>query len=105
LVPFEDGPAKAVMASGEPVYWSTLDQRNRDYSEYGAFPSSCQSWAVLPLIVHGTTVGVLSVGWADPRRVRREDSALLHVIAHQCAIAVDRARLEEVERSERETSS
>ena len=102
-VPFEDGPAKAVLASGEPVYWSTLGQRNRDYPEYAGFPSSCQSWAILPLTAHGMTFGVLSVGWADPRRFGREDSALLHVIAHQCAIAVDRARLEEVERSERET--
>jgi GAF domain-containing protein len=102
-VPFEDGPAKAVLASGEPVYWSTLDQRNRDYPDYAGFPSSCPSWAILPLTAHGMTFGVLSVGWADRRRFGREDSALLRVIAHQYAIAVDRARLEEVERSERET--
>jgi GAF domain-containing protein len=103
LVPFDDGPAKAVLASGEPIYWSTLAERDRDYPHYAGFPSSCQSWAILPLTVHGLTFGVLSVGWADPRRFGKEDSALLLVIAHQCAIAVDRARLEEVERSERET--
>ena len=103
FVPFDDGPAKAVLASGEPVYWSTLAERDRDYPNYAGFPSSCPSWAILPLTVHGTTFGVLSVGWADPRRFGKEDSALLLVIAHQCAIAVDRARLEAVERSERET--
>ncbi len=102
-VPFEGGPAQAVLSSGEAVYWSTLGQRNRDYPDYADFSSLCQSWAILPLTAHGTTFGVLSVGWADPRRFGRDDSALLHVIAHQCAIAVDRARLEEVERSERET--
>ena len=102
-VPLEGGPAQAVLTSGEAVYWSTLGQRNRDYPEYAGFSSSCQSWAILPLTAHGMTFGVLSVGWADPRRFGHEDSALLHVIAHQCAIAVDRARLEEVERSERET--
>ena len=103
FVSFDDGPAKAVLASGEPVYWSTLAERNRDYPNYAGFPSSCQSWAILPLTVHGMTFGVLSIGWAEPRRFGKEDVALLLVIAHQCAIAVDRARLEEVERSERET--
>ncbi len=103
FVPIDDAPAKAVLASGEPIYWSTLAERDHDYPHYSGFPSSCQSWAILPLTVHGMTFGVLSVGWADSRRFGKEDSALLLVIAHQCAIAVDRARLEAVERSERET--
>jgi GAF domain-containing protein len=102
-VALEDGPAKTVLSSGEPIYWSTLVQRDREYPGYARFPSSCQSWAILPLTVHHSTFGVLSVGWSEPRRFSGEDSALLLVIAHQCAIAVDRARLEEVERAERET--
>jgi GAF domain-containing protein len=102
-VPLDDGPAKAVLSSGEPVYWSTLAQRDREYPGYAGYPSRCQSWAILPLTVHHTTFGVLSVGWAEPRRFRGDDLALLTVIAHQCAIAVDRARLEELERAERET--
>ncbi|HXW81590.1 MAG TPA: GAF domain-containing protein, partial [Acidimicrobiales bacterium] len=102
-VPLDDGPAKAVLCGGEPIYWSTLAQRDRQYPGYADFPSFCQSWAILPLTVHRSTFGVLSVGWSEPRRFSSEDSALLLVIAHQCAIAVDRARLEEVERAERET--
>ena len=102
-VPLDDGPAKAVLSGGEPVYWSTLAQRDREYPGYAGFPSACQAWAILPLTVHGLTFGVLSVGWAEPRRFTNEDSASLLVIAHQCAVAVDRARLEELERAERET--
>ena len=102
-LPLDDGPAKKVIASGEPIYWSTLAQRDREYPGYADFPSACQSWAILPLTVHRVTFGVLSVGWAEPRRFSGDDSALLLVIAHQCAIAVDRARLEELERAERET--
>ncbi len=89
VVPLDDGPAKAVLSDGEPIYWSTLTQRDRAYPGYASFPSACQSWAILPLTVHRTTFGVLSVGWADPRRFAGDDSALLLVIAHQCAIAVD----------------
>ena len=102
-LPLDDGPAKKVISSGEPIYWSTLAQRDREYPGYADFPSACQSWAILPLTVHRVTFGVLSVGWAEPRRFSDDDSALLLVIAHQCAIAVDRARLEELERAERET--
>ena len=68
-LPLDDGPAKKVISSGEPIYWSTLAQRDREYPGYADFPSACQSWAILPLTVHRVTFGVLSVGWAEPRRL------------------------------------
>ncbi|HTT90547.1 MAG TPA: SpoIIE family protein phosphatase [Acidimicrobiales bacterium] len=99
----QGGPAKAVLSSGEPVYWSTLAQRDHEFPEYAGYASSCHAWAILPMAVHGTRFGVLSVGWEQSRKFSSDDSALLAVIANQCAIAVDRARLEDVEHSERET--
>jgi GAF domain len=92
-----------VLSSGEPIYWSTLAQRDQEFPEYADYPSSCQGWAILPLAAHGKTFGLLSVGWEQPRKFSTDDSALLSVVAHQCAIAVDRARLEDIELSERET--
>jgi GAF domain-containing protein len=103
-VPFgRSGPARMVLSSGEPIYWSTLAQRDQEFPEYADYPSSCQGWAILPLAAHGKTFGLLSVGWEQPRKFSTDDSALLSVVAHQCAIAVDRARLEDIELSERET--
>lgn len=103
-VPLEDNtPASVVLASGAPVYWRTLEERNRAFPNYSEFPSSCQCWALLPLTVHGSTFGVLSVGWRESRRFDPAVSALLQLIAQLCAVAVDRAKIEEVERAERET--
>jgi GAF domain-containing protein len=81
----------------------TLAQRDRNYPEYAGYPSYRQAWAVFPLTAHGTTFGLLSAGWERARKFTNDDSALLVVIAHQCAIAVDRARLEDIEQRERET--
>ena len=103
-VPLAGGiPASSVLGNGEPLFWSSLEERDRAYPEYKDFPSEHESWAVLPLVVHGTAIGVISLGWGDRRRFSRADAALLKLLAHQCAVAVDRARLQEIERGERET--
>ncbi len=103
-VPLADGiPASSVLGDGEPLFWSSLEERDRAYPEYKDFPSEQESWAVLPLVVHGTAIGIISLGWGDRRRFSRTDAALLKLLAHQCAVAVDRARLQEIERGERET--
>jgi GAF domain-containing protein len=96
-------PASAVISSGEPIYWVSLDERDRSFPQLAAFPSHCRSWAILPLAVHGTTFGVLSLGWRVQSRFDEIASAFLMVIAQQCAVAVDRAQIEESERAERET--
>ncbi len=103
-IPLTGGlPATRVLRDRKPLFWSTLKQRDRDYPEYADYPSEQESWAVLPLVVHGTAIGVISLGWSQSRRFRRADAALLKLVAQQCAVAVDRARLQEVERGERET--
>ena len=96
-------PASSVLGDGEPLFWSSLEEHDRAYPEYKDFPSEHESWSVLPLVVHGTAIGVISLGWGERRRFSRADAALLKLLAHQCAVAVDRARLQEIERGERET--
>lgn len=103
-VPLEANiPASVVLASGSPIYWGSLQERDSAFPGYAGFPSQCQCWALLPLTVHGSTFGVLSIGWREQRRFDPAFSALLQLIAQQCAVAVDRAKIEEVERTERET--
>ena len=62
-----------------------------------------ESWAVLPLVARRQAVGVVALGWERRRRPRPADTAMLGAIAHQCALAIDRARVIDAERSERET--
>ncbi|HLK45378.1 MAG TPA: GAF domain-containing protein, partial [Acidimicrobiales bacterium] len=103
-VPLTEGtPAAVVLEKGEPLFWCSLEERNTAYPAYASFPSACASWAILPLTVHGETYGVASVGWSTPQGFGWDDRALLRVVAHQCAVALDRVRLGEIERRERET--
>ena len=103
-VPLDDDvPATRVWLTGEPTFWSSLEERDREYPRFQGIPSAHESWAVLPLLVGGAVVGILSIGWPDRRSFGPIESALFSVIAQQCAIAVDRARLQQSERAERET--
>ena len=56
------------------------------------------SWAALPLRVRGRPVGALGIGFAGAHRFDEEERGFLEALAHQCAQAVDRARLYENQR-------
>lgn len=99
----DDAPATKVLRTGEPIFWTSLEERDRNYPAYAGYPSAHQSWAILPLIVHGSPLGVMSLGWGERRRFGRAEAALLGVVAHLCAAAIDRAVLQDEERRERET--
>jgi GAF domain-containing protein len=47
-------------------------------------------------------VGVLTLGWPADHRFDEVELAVLEVIAHQCAVALDRARIEQVRLAERD---
>ena len=65
------------------------------------YPSIARSWAVLPLVVRGSSIGVLAVGWDTEHDFDEVEAAFLQVLAHQCAVALDRTLLDQVRRSER----
>lgn len=94
-------PAADVLRRREPLLWSSLEDRNGAYPRFAGFASEHQSWALLPLASGGRAFGILVLGWHERRRFTRADAALLEVIAHQCAVALDRARLVEALEAER----
>jgi len=53
----------------------------------------------LPLMVTGTQIGTLTLRWPDGKRAERDDRSFLESLAGQCAIALERARLYERQRS------
>lgn len=84
-----------------PLFWSSLDARDRSTPGITGYRSLARSWAIFPLVVRGDLVGALAIGWPDERRFGPVERTILTVIAHQCALAVDRTRLEHVRRKER----
>jgi PAS domain-containing protein len=53
----------------------------------------------LPLMVSGAQIGTLTLQWPDGKRAERDDRSFLESLAGQCAIALERARLYERQRS------
>jgi PAS domain-containing protein len=53
----------------------------------------------LPLMVSGTQIGTLTLLWPHGQRAEREERSFLESLAGQCAIALERARLYERQRS------
>ncbi len=60
-----------------------------------------QSHIVAPLVVEGRAIGALGITFDRPRAFSDEDRTLALAIARQCALALDRARLFELERDAR----
>lgn len=97
-----DSPASVALHKGSPVLWSSATERDRRYPGYAQYPTAMQAWAVVPLVVQGSAIGILSMGWPDRHRFDEVEAGLLQVIGHQCAVAIDRMRIDEARRAERE---
>jgi len=57
--------------------------------------------AVLPLVIERKPVGALGIAFRTARRLDTEDRALAEILARQCALALERARLFAAERAAR----
>ncbi len=93
-------PLEEAFLREEPVWIaSSAELRNR----YPALvPAGATvgdaSWAALPLRVRGRPIGALGIGFAGAHRFDEEERGFLEALAHQCAQAIDRARLYETQR-------
>lgn len=99
IVPGE--PSHVVLECGTPRYWSCREERDAQFPRYAAYPTAHESWGVLPLLTRERRVGVLAIGWRERRAFSHDDRTLLGAVAHQCALALDRAVLLEAEREAR----
>jgi len=55
----------------------------------------------VPLMIEGRAIGVIHVGTLYPRRFNADDTGLLQLIADRLALAIDHARLYEIEQTAR----
>jgi PAS domain S-box-containing protein len=55
----------------------------------------------VPLMIEGRAIGVIHIGTLYPRRFTEDDTSLLQLIADRIALAIDHARLYEIEQSAR----
>ncbi|MET7573330.1 SpoIIE family protein phosphatase [Streptomyces sp. NPDC005492] len=92
-------PAWDVIASGLPMFLSSVEEYTAHYPELAGRPSRAakQAWAFLPLTASGHTFGVCVVAFDRARRLTDEERTLLTTLSALVAQALERARLYDAE--------
>jgi len=82
-----------------PVMVETFAEWAEKYPDLGplAAVTGSRSLIALPLIVKGRTTGALGLSFRDEQKFGEDDRAFMLALAHQCALALERARLYETE--------
>ncbi|MYW68855.1 SpoIIE family protein phosphatase [Streptomyces sp. SID8379] len=95
-----DYPAAEVCRTGRAVYLSSPAEYRRRYP--AAWPLAArferQSWAFLPLVVAGRTIGAWMAGFAYPVTFSPDERSVLTTVARMLAQALSRAGVAESER-------
>ena len=99
-VPYAGGPTDTAASTASPVWLeSATDWRERyPLSAKRHLALGLEADASIPLTIGGEVIGVISVGFAGPRRFPPADRAFLGALAGQCAQALGRARLDDEQR-------
>src|SRR5207302_798526 len=58
----------------------------------------------LPLLARGRAIGAIGLSFADARDFDADDRAMLLMLAQQCAVALERARLYDAEQAARQAA-
>lgn len=92
-------PGWDVIASGQPLFLSSVEEYAARYPELAARPERAgkEAWAFLPLTASGNTFGVCVVAFERARRLTDEERTLLSTISALVAQALERARLYDAE--------
>jgi signal transduction histidine kinase len=87
----------AALQTRTPVFVASWEESQEQYwrSATAAADAAYVSSAVLPLVVEGTTIGLLRFDFSVPVNFDAEYQALLVSVAQHCTQALDRARLYE----------
>ncbi|HEV2457313.1 MAG TPA: GAF domain-containing protein, partial [Ktedonobacterales bacterium] len=97
-VPFGRGVAGTIAAAAKPLI---IDDLSKVEVENPLLRATVHSLVGAPLIAEDQVIGVIHVDSARPRHFTDEDVQLLTVIAGRIALAIQHARLFEVERATR----
>jgi signal transduction histidine kinase len=96
------GPAPEAVRTGQSIFVESVEEFK---ARYGRLPSQTRpdfrAWAAAPLMVKDRTLGVIGLSFTDPQVFTPQDRNFLLALAQQCAQALERARLYEVEQQAR----
>ena len=84
-------PAPEAARTGQRVVVRSLADRDARYPSLRGESRLGQAFVAAPLIVHGTTIGVLGLGFASEQELDADGLAFIDAAAGQCAAALHRA--------------
>ncbi|HEX6135824.1 MAG TPA: ATP-binding protein [Longimicrobiales bacterium] len=90
-------PIGDAIRTGEAVWLEDEEALQRRYPHLATVEKRGASWAALPLQLDGRRIGALALSFDDPGPFPPEDRSFMLLVAQQCAQALERARLHEME--------
>jgi formate hydrogenlyase transcriptional activator len=91
----DDSPVGQAFKIQQPVLCGDLETERRTASEERAYGHGFRSICVLPLVVHGKSLGAITVGSLTRCQYSAADAEFLMEVANQIAIAVENMQLHE----------
>jgi len=87
----DEGPAPEAARTGRRVVLRSVIDRDDRYPTLRGRASVGEAFVAAPLVVHGTTIGVLGLGFDDGRELDDDGLAFVDAVVIQCAAALHRA--------------
>jgi signal transduction histidine kinase/transcriptional regulator with GAF, ATPase, and Fis domain len=100
-----DLPMSQVIRTGEPLFISSLQERNRVFPALAQQGQDGHALVILPLAVEGRVFGGMSLSFDDELEFDRERREMKMALARQAAQALARSRLYAAEQALRERMS
>ncbi|WP_225446958.1 SpoIIE family protein phosphatase [Streptacidiphilus sp. PB12-B1b] len=96
-----DYPAAEVVRTGRPVYLATPEEYRARYPTTWPLAAGFgrNSWAFLPLVTAGRTIGTWLAAFREPVRFTPDERSVLSTVARMLAHALERAHTNESERA------
>jgi K+-sensing histidine kinase KdpD len=86
-------PLAETARSGEAIWIASPKAYAQRYPALAPAPTETSALAALPLNVRGRVIGALGLSFRETQPFPPEDRAYMLTLAHQCALALERARL------------
>lgn len=98
-----DVPLARVIRTGEPEFIVSMADFAARYTTARSVrvDAKTRSWAALPLMVEGRTLGAMGLSFAREGPFSPDAQGFMRTLAQQCAQALDRSRLYQAERAAR----
>ncbi|CAM5585419.1 ATP-binding SpoIIE family protein phosphatase [Streptomyces narbonensis] len=93
-------PVADVLKGGAPLFVETVEEHIARYPHMAprVHASGKKSWAFLPLIASGRSIGACSISFSEDRRLDDAERTLLLALSGLIAQALERARLHDADR-------